>query len=57
MKTLADVKPALLADPAAQAEYTALGPEFDIIRELITARCRAGLTQAHGHQPKRDCSP
>lgn len=46
MKTLAELKAALLADPAAQAEYDALAPEFDMARELITARARAGLTQS-----------
>ena len=46
MKTLAELKAGLLADPAAQAEYDALAPEFDMARELIAARGRAGLTQA-----------
>lgn len=46
MKTLAELKDTLLAAPTAQAEYDALGPEFDMARELITARGRAGLTQA-----------
>lgn len=46
MKNLAELKTALLADPAAQAEYDALAPEFDMARELIAARARAGLTQA-----------
>jgi ribosome-binding protein aMBF1 (putative translation factor) len=43
---LQNSKPALLADPAARAEYDALAPEFDMARELIAARARAGLTQA-----------
>ena len=46
MNTIAELKAALLADPAAQAEYDALAPEFDMARELIAARGRAGLTQA-----------
>ncbi len=46
MNTIAEHKAALLADPAAQAEYDALAPEFDMARELIAARGRAGLTQA-----------
>ena len=46
MNTIAELKATLLADPAAQAEYDALAPEFDMARELIAARGRAGLTQA-----------
>lgn len=46
MKTIAELKAALLAEPAAQVEYDALAPEFDMARELIAARGRAGLTQA-----------
>lgn len=44
MKDLAELKTALLADPAVRAEYDALAPEFDRARELIAAR--AGPTQA-----------
>lgn len=46
MKTLAQLKTDLLANPATKAEYDALSDEFDMARELITARSRAGLTQA-----------
>lgn len=46
MNTITELKAALLADPAAQAEYDVLAPEFDMARELIAARGRAGLTQA-----------
>jgi predicted transcriptional regulator len=46
MKTLTQLKAVLLADPATQAEYDALTLVFDMARELITARSRAGLTQA-----------
>lgn len=46
MKTLAQLKPLLLADAAAQAEYEAMAPEFDMAHELIAARARAGLTQS-----------
>lgn len=46
MKTLAQLKTEMLADPATTVEYDALAPEFDMARELITARSRAGLTQA-----------
>lgn len=45
MKTLADLKRQLLADPQTRAEYDALADEFDMARELIAARSRAGLTQ------------
>ena len=46
MKTLKDIKRELLADPAALAEYQSQGAEFDMARELIAARARAGLTQS-----------
>jgi DNA-binding XRE family transcriptional regulator len=46
MKNLAELKTTLLADPAARVGYDALAPEFDMARELIAARARAGLTQA-----------
>lgn len=45
MKTLQDIKSELLKSPAAQAAYEAQAPEFDMARELIAARSRAGLTQ------------
>ncbi len=46
MKTLKDIKRELLTDPATQAAYEAQAPEFDMARELIAARSRAGLTQS-----------
>ena len=46
MKTLKDIKRELLADPAAQAAYDGMAAEFDMARELIAARSRAGLTQS-----------
>ena len=46
MNTIAELKAALLAEPAAQVEYDALAPEFDMARELIAARSPAGLTQS-----------
>ena len=45
MKNLKDIKRELLADPAAQAAYQDLAAEFEVARELIAARSRAGLTQ------------
>jgi predicted transcriptional regulator len=45
MKTLKTLKAELLADPKTLAEYEALADEFDVARELIAARGRAGLTQ------------
>ena len=45
MKTLKTLKAALLAQPQTRAEYEALAEEFDMARELIAARGRAGLTQ------------
>lgn len=46
MKSLKEFKPSLLAESDAQAEYEKLADEFDMARELIAARHRAGLTQA-----------
>ncbi len=45
MKTLRDLKRELLSDPAIQAAYDSMAPEFEMARELIAARSRAGLTQ------------
>ncbi len=45
MKTLKTLKAELLAQPQTRAEYEALAEEFDMDRELIAARGRAGLTQ------------
>ena len=45
MKTLKTLKQELLAQPAIQAAYQAQEPEFSMVRELIAARMRAGLTQ------------
>jgi DNA-binding XRE family transcriptional regulator len=46
MNTLKDIKRELLADSAARTEYEAQAAEFDMARELIAARARAGLTQS-----------
>ena len=43
--TLKTLKAELLAQPQTRAEYEALAEEFDMARELIAARGRAGLTQ------------
>ena len=45
MKTLKTLKAELLAQPQTRTEYEALAEEFDMARELIAARGRAGLTQ------------
>ena len=45
MKTLKALKQNLLADLAVRAEYDALAEEFEMARELVSARARAGLTQ------------
>lgn len=45
MTELADLKARILANPEARAEYDAQAPEFELARELIAARTRAGLTQ------------
>jgi len=46
MTNLADLKKRLLADPETCAEYDALETDLAIARELISARTRAGLSQA-----------
>ncbi len=45
MKTLKTLKAAMLADPKTRAEYEALADEFEMARELISARTKAGMTQ------------
>jgi ribosome-binding protein aMBF1 (putative translation factor) len=45
-KRLQTIKRKMLADREVRAGYDALGDEFDLARELIAARARAGLTQA-----------
>jgi predicted transcriptional regulator len=45
MKTLKALRAELLADPDTRAEYAAQADEFEMARELIAARSRAGLTQ------------
>jgi ribosome-binding protein aMBF1 (putative translation factor) len=45
-KRLQTIKNKMLADREVRAAYDALADEFDLARELIAARVRAGLTQA-----------
>jgi len=45
-KRLQTIKRKMLADREVRAAYDALAGEFDLARELIAARVRAGLTQA-----------
>jgi DNA-binding XRE family transcriptional regulator len=45
VKSLKDVKAELLANPAVRQAYDAQAPEFELARELIAARMKAGLTQ------------
>lgn len=45
VKSLKDVKAQLLAKPAVRQAYDAQAPEFELARELIAARTKAGLTQ------------
>ena len=44
-KSFDDLRRELLRDPAVRAEYDARADEFEIARELIAARLRAGLSQ------------
>jgi DNA-binding XRE family transcriptional regulator len=46
MKTLQALKAQLLQNPQTQRDYDALSDEFEVAREMIAARGRAGLTQA-----------
>ena len=46
MTELAALKARILATLEARAECDAQAPEFELARELITARTRAGLTQS-----------
>ena len=43
---LRTIRKKMLADLEVRAAYDALADEFDLARELIAARVRAGLTQA-----------
>lgn len=45
-KRLQTIKKRMLADREVRVAYDALTDEFDLARELIAARVRAGLTQA-----------
>lgn len=45
-KKLAELKDELLQDPETAEHYRAQAPEYALARELISARNRAGLTQA-----------
>jgi predicted transcriptional regulator len=45
-KRLQTLKRKMLADSDVRTTYEALADEFDLARELIAARVRAGLTQA-----------
>jgi transcriptional regulator with XRE-family HTH domain len=40
------IKKAALKKPGVKTEYEALGPEFELLRQLLSARNRAGLSQA-----------
>ena len=41
-----ELKQRALSRPEVKAEYDALGPEFELLRQLLRARKAAGLTQA-----------
>ena len=40
------LKTRLLENPEVKAEYDRLEPGYELVRELVRARARAGLTQA-----------
>lgn len=46
MRKLEILKKKMLADTAVRKVYDELQPEYEIARELIKARTRAGLTQS-----------
>ena len=41
-----DLKKTALRRTSVRAEYEALGPEFDLLRQMLRARTKAGLSQA-----------
>ena len=41
-----ELKRAALAVPEVRAAYEALGPEFEVLRQMLQARRAAGLSQA-----------
>ena len=43
--TQEELKEKALRDPAVRAEFEAIGPEFELLRSMIAARQRAGLSQ------------
>ena len=45
-KSLHSIKTKMLSDRAVRTAYDAFADEFNLARELIGARVRAGLTQA-----------
>ena len=40
------LKKKALSKPGVRAAYEALGPEFDLLRQILKARNKAGLSQA-----------
>ncbi len=46
MSDLQELKNELMQDPDFKKEYEALQPEMDIVRAILDARIRAGLTQS-----------
>jgi transcriptional regulator with XRE-family HTH domain len=40
------IKKAALKRPKVKEEYEALGPEFELLRQILSARSKAGLSQA-----------
>lgn len=46
-----DLKKAALRRVGVQAEYQALAPEFELLRQMLRARTKAGLSQAEVAKP------
>src|SRR5438552_15407351 len=44
--THGEIKKAALSRAEVRAEYEALGPEFELLRQMLGARTKAGLSQA-----------
>jgi len=42
----ADLKKAALERPGVKAEYEAFEAEFDLLRQILRARAKAGMSQA-----------
>ncbi|MDR1800361.1 MAG: helix-turn-helix transcriptional regulator [Lachnospiraceae bacterium] len=45
MKNWKDIEASFLIDPETKAEFEALRPHYEVVSQIIKARCELGLTQ------------